>query len=86
LTPHTQHAKRGGGGGSETEQGKPCCCNACLSRRMGRQRVVHASEVGSVVGGKGCVVGVVGGNRNKDKHAKGDKKEEVNLPTNTTHK
>ena len=53
---------------------------------MGRQRVVHASEVGSVVGGKGCVVGVVGGNRNKDKHAKGDKKEEVNLPTNTTHK
>ena len=27
------------------------------------------------MGGKGCVVGVVGGNRNKDKHAKGDKKE-----------
>ena len=28
------------------------------------------------MGGKGCVVGVVGGNRNKDKHAKGDKNEE----------
>jgi len=42
-----------------------------------------------VVGGKGCVVGVVGGNRNKDKRTKGDKRKDKGRAiqaTTSTHK